>query len=340
MQKELSVKLIKNYFKDFLKIRLKKNLVLDPLFFTHYLTLRCNFNCCYCGFAQNSQCKARDDELNTENTLRLLDIIRKESPYIYFTGGEPLMRDDIVEILRWSKEHGFKSISVNTNMSLIHKKMDVLEHITNLVASYDMTDREQYAKILGTSVQMVKLVEDNIVKCAKLQKEKNFVMTINCVVTPVTLNDTRNVMDFCFKNNIRFAIVPAEFDNGDIDPELKNNSNFRQLVKLLILKKKDNPLIFNTEKYLDTILDFKRFDCYPTLTPHTYPNGDLFYPCEPLKKVAANLLETASYKKALGIGIDKHGQLPMCKDKCHKACYIEPSCYVKNPLLLFRNLSK
>ena len=39
---------------------------------------------------------------------------------------------------------GFVSISLNTNMSLIHKKMQILDYITNLVASFDTIDDKSF----------------------------------------------------------------------------------------------------------------------------------------------------------------------------------------------------
>jgi MoaA/NifB/PqqE/SkfB family radical SAM enzyme len=338
MLKELSFKLLFNYLYDFFVISFKRTPILKPLFFTFYTNLRCNFNCSYCSFAASGQTRNYHNELDTCSVINLLKIIRKETTAIYFTGGEPLLRNDIIEILKASKNQGFKSITVNTNMSLIHKKMDVLNYLTNLVASFDMTNEEEYSKIVGTSTSVVHQVKQNIIACASLQKQKEFQMTVNCVVTPQLISQTREVMNFCFKHKINFAIVPAELEGGIINEELKNSNEYQQLLIDIIAAKKNNKPIFGSLSFLETIRKFKHFECFPTLTPHLYPNGDLFYPCEPLQKIAANLLEVGDYKKALKIGMEKFGNLPMCKNKCHKACYIEPSVLVKNPISVIREL--
>lgn len=221
-------------------------------------------------------------------------------------------------------------------MGLMHKNMEILDYVDNLVASFDMLDEEKYADILGVSEKTAMQVKENIINCAKLQKEKNFIMTINCVILKETIPHVKDLINFCFKNNIRFAVVPAELDSGKVNQDLKDSEEYKSLIKYLLELKKRNKLIFGTNNWLNTILDFKRFDCYPTLTPHVYPNGDLFYPCQPLNKIATNLLETGSYRKALEMGIDKYGVLPMCKDRCHKACYVDPPNFIRNPFLVIK----
>jgi MoaA/NifB/PqqE/SkfB family radical SAM enzyme len=273
-------------------------------------------------------------QLDKDATIKVIEIIRRESPNIYFTGGEPLLRQDIVQILQACKKLSFKSITINTNMSVMHRKMEILDYLTNLVASFDVLDEKEYAKILGVSIGMVKQVKDNIIESAKVQKDKGFRMTINCVITPETIVHVRDVMNFCFERDIRFATVPAELVGGTIDFRLKENHDYRLLIKDIIRAKNEGKPVYGSLDYLYTILDFAPFRCYPTLTPHIYPNGDLFYPCEPLQKVAANILKSGSYKRALKRGRKIHGPLPMCRDKCFKACYIEASNFVIKPRLL------
>ena len=336
MLKELSLKLLSNYLYNFLAVKFGRISSLKPLFFTFYTNLRCNFSCSYCGFATSGQTKSYRDELDTKSVIRLLKIIKRETSAIYFTGGEPLLRNDIVDILKATRKMGFKSIAVNTNMSLIHRKMEVLDYLTNLVASFDMINKDEYSKILSVSSVVAHQVKQNVITCANLQKEKKFLMTVNCVIIPQTISQVREVMNFCFKHGIKFAVVPAQLGDGMINKELKNNAKYQQLIRDIIVAKKKNKLVFGSFSFLNVLQGFKRFECFPTLTPHIYPNGDLFYPCEPLQKVATNLLEVGDYQKALKIGISKFGNLPMCKDKCYKACYVEPSMFVKNPLLAIR----
>ena len=219
MPLRLSYNLFRNYVDGFINVKLKRD-PLKPLFFTVYTNLLCNLNCVYCDYAQNGHTRKFDGQLDTEYMFKLLKIIRKSCSNIYFTGGEPLLRKDIIEILKKSKELKFKSIVINTNMSLIHKKLEVLDYITDLVASFDIVDEEKNSKLLGVSKTVAYQVKENIIACAKLQKKKNFNMTINCVVTNETISESYRVLEFCINHKIKFAIVPAESQNGEINKDL------------------------------------------------------------------------------------------------------------------------
>jgi len=340
MAKELTYILLKNFIINVIQWKLLKRYPLKPIFFTHYLTLRCNFKCNYCRLYGEKNEMIFRNELNTKNTLNLLKIIKKESEHIYFTGGEPLLRRDLITILSESRRIKFKTVAVNTNMSLVDEQQGLLDHITSLVASLDSMNKEKYAKILGVNKIWVERVIRNILDCASLQKEKKYILTVNCVITPKTVQDVREVMDFCFSNNIRFAVVPAELSGGRPDPRLKTNYEYQSLIKDIIKAKNQGLPVFGSMNYLRTIYDFRSFECFAMLTPHTYPNGDLFYPCQPKLTVAANLLKKGSYKKALKQGIKSYGSFTKCGNRCHKACYIEPSSFVRHPTLIFKEFSK
>jgi len=329
--------LLPNYLFDIVKARFTKSPVLKPLIFSYYVTLRCNFHCSFCGFAQSRE---TSEELSTEKAVELLRIIKKSSPCIYFTGGEPLLRSDIVELLRISKQLGFNSVSLNTNLSLMHKRMEGLRYIDNLVVSLNQMDDGRIASTKGVSVKMVQQVKENLATCMKLRKVENFSLTINCVVTGTSIEDTFEVMAYCFQNNISFAVVPAELEYGYLDRELVDSPGYRDLITSIINCKKDGLPVFNSYSYLDQILNIRGFTCYPTLLPHVYPNGQLFYPCQPMRKVAGNILDFGSYDKCLREGIRKYGAVPECRDRCYIACYLESSMAMKRPLRYLRDIVK
>jgi radical SAM protein with 4Fe4S-binding SPASM domain len=69
------------------------------------LTYRCNFNCihCYCKGSED-----KEKELTTVEFKRVLDEIQKEGCVgLTLTGGEPLLRDDFLELYAYAKKKGF-----------------------------------------------------------------------------------------------------------------------------------------------------------------------------------------------------------------------------------------
>jgi len=89
------------------------------------------------------------------------------------------------------------------------------------------------------------------------------------------------------------------------------------------------------------LADFRPYDCYPTLAPRIYPNGDLAYPCRPLEKAEngqggrpVNLLNTNSWAEAWEIAHQTYGQPPRTCHSCFQQCYAEPSLMQAQPLAL------
>jgi len=85
---------------------------------------RCNFNCQFC-FNKNSFAKHGRNLKNVMSTQFVKQVIdsigRAGVPIVRFTGGEPLLRNDIWELMKYAKSRGLK-VRLNTNASLIDEK--------------------------------------------------------------------------------------------------------------------------------------------------------------------------------------------------------------------------
>lgn len=88
------------------------------------ITQRCNLNCMYCYNVWKDGCKYPEGELSTRDVKRVLAKIIEESgcKIITLTGGEPLMREDINEIVAFLKG---KSVRINiiTNGMLLTERV-------------------------------------------------------------------------------------------------------------------------------------------------------------------------------------------------------------------------
>ncbi|MCC7566029.1 MAG: radical SAM protein [Methanomicrobiaceae archaeon] len=82
------------------------------------LTDRCNLLCTHCYSRSGPGC-GTEGELSTGEALRLIDDLASMGvPLILFSGGEPLLRDDIWELARHARVRGIK-IALSTNGTLI-----------------------------------------------------------------------------------------------------------------------------------------------------------------------------------------------------------------------------
>ena len=84
-------------------------------------TQRCNLKCVHCY--SNSKNINYDGELTTVEAKSMIDDLAKfKSPVILFSGGEPLMRPDLFELIEHAVKVGLRAV-ISTNGTLITKKI-------------------------------------------------------------------------------------------------------------------------------------------------------------------------------------------------------------------------
>jgi 12,18-didecarboxysiroheme deacetylase len=85
------------------------------------MTRRCNLRCIHCY--SNSADIDYPDELTTEEGKKLIDDLAKfGSPVILFSGGEPLIRKDLLELAQYATDKGMRTV-ISTNGTLITKEI-------------------------------------------------------------------------------------------------------------------------------------------------------------------------------------------------------------------------
>ncbi len=79
------------------------------------LTNRCNLSCWYCFFYAEASGYVYEPSL--EEIVAMIRTVKKQgvSVNVQFTGGEPTLRDDLVDIVRTAKAEGVKHMQLNTN---------------------------------------------------------------------------------------------------------------------------------------------------------------------------------------------------------------------------------
>lgn len=82
------------------------------------LTHRCNFRCKHCLQGDHAAA-SRSDELDTEEWIRIIDQMSECGlSHIFFTGGEPLLRKDLCDLIARAADHAFP-VRVFTNGLLV-----------------------------------------------------------------------------------------------------------------------------------------------------------------------------------------------------------------------------
>ncbi len=112
------------------------------------VTKRCNLNCSYCG--------AKNEAGEELSPAQIEKIVRAFAlcgiTKVRLTGGEPLVRQDIIEIVqRIAGIDGIKKIALTTNGIFLKKYAEGLKKagVTAINISLDTTDKEQFRAITG-----------------------------------------------------------------------------------------------------------------------------------------------------------------------------------------------
>ena len=96
------------------------------------VTKKCNLNCIHCYSESNK--KIDCNELSTKEGKKVLvDLAKYGVPVILFSGGEPLYRNDIFELMEYAKKLGMRVV-ISTNGTLITK--EVAKKIKEIGVSY------------------------------------------------------------------------------------------------------------------------------------------------------------------------------------------------------------
>lgn len=112
------------------------------------LTQKCNFKCGFCHKEGVSECKK--EVLNADDYAFVYKLLRNWYGWhtVSITGGEPLCRSDLNEILKKLCDEDAK-ITLITNGSLLDRHLDICSYLEKLTVSFHPTDNSKYQNIIG-----------------------------------------------------------------------------------------------------------------------------------------------------------------------------------------------
>jgi cyclic pyranopterin phosphate synthase len=116
------------------------------------LTDRCNFDCVYChneGLGDTRGPMApRDHEMSTDDVVRFLEVAHEfDVDAVKLTGGEPLLRQDVEEIIRRTPDG--MDVSMTTNGTMLPGRAEALVDagLERVNISQDALDRETFKQV-------------------------------------------------------------------------------------------------------------------------------------------------------------------------------------------------
>ncbi len=127
------------------------------------VTSKCNFDCHFC-FNKNSHAPDGVRTLDGLPTADIKNIIDQAVAYdimiVRFSGGEPLLRPDIVALCKYAKEQG-REVRINTNGTLLTQKfLDSAEHyIDNMLIALNTADAVSHTELSKQQHSFNRIIE-------------------------------------------------------------------------------------------------------------------------------------------------------------------------------------
>ena len=172
------------------------------------LTDRCNFDCVYChneGLGDTRGPMApQDDEMTTDEVVRLLEVAAEfDIEKVKFTGGEPMLRQDLAEIVRRCPDS--IGVSLTTNGTFLPDRAAELRDagVERVNVSQDAVEPEAFAEITKTGAY------DRVVEGVQAAVEAGLTpVKLNMVVFEATAGYVPELVDHVAANDsLRLQLI-------------------------------------------------------------------------------------------------------------------------------------
>ena len=180
-----------------------------PLVVSWNVTRKCNLKCPHCYI--NATTETLNNELSTEEAKGLIDQISEVSrPLLILSGGEPLLRKDIFELVRYGTEKGLK-MGLGSNGSLIDDiaaKRLKEAGVKTVSISLDSSIPERHDEFRGVSGSWEKAVS-----AIKALRDNDMLVQVNTTVTQNNFDEIDEIMTLVEKLEVEnfhlFFLVPT-----------------------------------------------------------------------------------------------------------------------------------
>lgn len=269
-----------------------------PFKVTHYITTRCNLNCCYCGRKD-----MKFNEMNTALVKEKVDYFKKRGTMFWsFNGGEPLLRDDLGELSRYVKP---MRVSLMTNGTFPER------------LKYTYFDR------VFVSIDGPKSIQDGIrgegtfkknIKTLDILQRMMIPTVIVSVISEMNRPHLMEVLKIVKEYNALWDIQPV------MNHHMRDNSDLIPVSNYIMLLKENKKHIFNSMDYLNYLENPTPLKCYAGKWYCTLAPDGKTYPC----------VEFMGNDAMEGMRDMRHCKL------CGFNCYAEYNLMLNKPWKLYR----
>lgn len=200
-----------------------------PLVVGWAVTDQCNRKCAYCAIWRRP-----DRDLPTDRVLGIVDeLVEAGTLRISFTGGEPLLREDMGRIIRYAHEKGIET-KMNSNGALVGEKIRSLRYLDMLTLSLEGPE-EIHDTIRGRGSF------DEVREALRIARRHRIRTGLATVLTAINLDAVDSILDIARQEACRVLFQPAtplRLGGGGVNELAPPVEAYRAAIKRLIDKKK------------------------------------------------------------------------------------------------------
>ncbi|MHB8111389.1 MAG: radical SAM protein [Syntrophorhabdaceae bacterium] len=153
------------------------------------LTRNCNLSCVHCRASADKG--PHTGELSTEECRTIIDnILTFSSPTVILTGGEPLLRPDIFEIIEYGREKGLRLV-IAVNGTLVTQEVarrmkdSGIQRVSLSIDGKDPLGHDEFRKVAGAF--------DAVIGASEIFRRINLPFQVNTTVTSLNVQDIDGV---------------------------------------------------------------------------------------------------------------------------------------------------
>jgi radical SAM protein with 4Fe4S-binding SPASM domain len=271
----------------------------DPFFFQWHITDRCNLNCRHC-YRENIK-----KEFDFNVLLKILDQyqelaeFKKKGGRIQFTGGEPLLRDDLEDLVRESVKRKFPARILTSGVLLDSGRAVSLKKAGLKIVQISIEgDREIHDYIRGENNY------DLALKGAAAARDAGLEVTFSMTLSKVNMNKIEHVFQLAEKHahRVGYSRLIVTGNALELKDQVLSASEWEKSLKLINKLKKKAVIDVPYRDPLWTAIVVPRF--FPRICRNTVSgcsagynqivvdsDGDI-YPCRRLPIVIGNTEKT------------------------------------------------
>ena len=297
-------------------------LISHPILCNYYVTYRCNAKCGFCDIWEKPSPYV--DLKSAEENFKALKKLGVK--VIDFTGGEPLLHQQLDQLLYLAKSYGFIT-TVTTNCLLYPKYADKLKGLIDMLHfSLDSPYEEEHNESRG--VACYDFILQSLAKANELGEQPDILFT----VFEHNIHQIEEVYQkFCLPQNLVLILNPM-FEYNEVNTG--DSFSTESLKTLASWSKKKN--VYLNEAFIQLRMDGGNHTDKPVCkaassTIVISPYNELVLPCYHLGiqsvKIQNDLFELYQTDK-VQILVAQEGKLPACEG-CTINCYMQPSFAVE-----------